>query len=313
MEEAARWRVRQAQGLNPLQAAEFEQWMAQPGHAAAFEQVSKAWDITGRASVAQIEQLRASVSAYTTRRRRMSAGLRAAAAAAVVACVGGGIYFTQTGQRFNNVEASPRTVVLGDGSRVTLDTGTKLQVRYRASARELSLVTGQATFEVAHDLQRPFRVHAGGITVTARGTVFNIDTWSHGATVELLQGRVDVERGETWFSGPRQQTELSPGQEITVEYGQLSKAVPGDMEAATAWRRGAIVLNNVSLARAVERVNRYGGARIVLDQPAALANLRVSGVFQMGRPEAFAQSVAHLYSLKVDYSGGRILIEPSGG
>ncbi len=236
--------------------------------------------------------------------------MRIAAGFAVVA-VTGGLYVWQAGRVYANAGAVPRTVVLSYGSRLMLDADTRVRVRYSPLDRQLALESGQASFEVAHNPNRPFRVRAGAMTVTARGTVFNVDVWSHGATVALLQGKVDVVNGSGWLAGPGEQTQLRPGQSVSVEEGKLSRTTLVEPSSATAWRAGAIVLDDVSLAEAVERVNRYGGAKVQLAEP-RLGGLRISGIFRAGRPEAFSQGVAKLYGLKSHPDGGRLVIEPAG-
>ena len=51
------------------------------------------------------------------------------------------------------------TVTLADGTRVTLDGATRLEVRLGARRRQVELVRGEAFFDVAHDAARPFLGH----------------------------------------------------------------------------------------------------------------------------------------------------------
>ena len=63
-----------------------------------------------------------------------------------------------------------RVVTLKDGSKVSLDAMSKISVRYSDDARRLTLQRGQARFDVAHDVSRPFSVRARDRTVVATGT-----------------------------------------------------------------------------------------------------------------------------------------------
>src|SRR3546814_14166765 len=67
-----------------------------------------------------------------------------------------------------------RTVALEDGSRVTLDTDTILHIAYSPTERGLKLERGRARFDVSYDASRPFVVFAGGGSITAHGTVFDV-------------------------------------------------------------------------------------------------------------------------------------------
>jgi len=78
-----------------------------------------------------------------------------------------GVYSTGVGER--------RTLTLADGSVVTLDARSRIQVKYRDRERLIDLDQGQARFDVAKDPARPFRVSAAGReTVLAFGTQFNV-------------------------------------------------------------------------------------------------------------------------------------------
>src|SRR6185437_8522028 len=64
--------------------------------------------------------------------------------------------------------------------------------RYTADARSLTLDRGQARFDVAHDVARPFSVTADGHKVVATGTAFDVDLLGPKLLVTLLKGHVVV-------------------------------------------------------------------------------------------------------------------------
>lgn len=84
-----------------------------------------------------------------------------------------------------------RTVRLADGSTVRLDAATRLDAAFDAERRTIRLSQGQARFAVAHET-RPFVVLAGGGSVTARGTMFDVAVAGGRVDVRLLEGAVDV-------------------------------------------------------------------------------------------------------------------------
>ncbi|MEI9850127.1 MAG: FecR domain-containing protein [Sphingomonas sp.] len=85
-----------------------------------------------------------------------------------------------------------RRVTLDDGSVVTLDTGTRLEVAFTQGERRLRLLAGRARFEVAHDAGRPFIVAAGDGEVVATGTIFDVSLVGARPRVRLIQGSVEV-------------------------------------------------------------------------------------------------------------------------
>src|SRR5690606_23127337 len=67
-----------------------------------------------------------------------------------------------------------RTFSLPDGSTITLNTNSELKVTYDKDFRNIRLLRGEAHFEVARDLDRPFLVYAGNGLVRAVGTAFTV-------------------------------------------------------------------------------------------------------------------------------------------
>src|SRR3546814_16246102 len=95
---------------------------------------------------------------------------------------------------YANGPGGVEVVRLDDGSRAWLDANTELHVGYRWWRRNVDVVRGQASFDVAHDAQRPCIVTAGGGIVTARGTRLNVNLMRAGFAVPLMQGKRSAER-----------------------------------------------------------------------------------------------------------------------
>ena len=69
-----------------------------------------------------------------------------------------------------------------------------------------------------------------------------------------------------------------------------------DIEAATGWTQGRIVLRSVPLGQAVAEVNRYSRQKLELE-PGPIGAAQVSGVFDAGDTEAFLAAVKDVYGL----------------
>ena len=82
---------------------------------------------------------------------------------------------------------------------------------------------------------------------------------------------------------------------------KVAVSANGDIAAATAWRDGNVVFRDEPLSDAVHRLNRYSSLRLRIDD-AALATLRINGVFAKGDSAAFARSVEAYYPVIADYS-----------
>ncbi len=203
------------------------------------------------------------------------------------------------------------TAHLDDGSTVLLNTDTELKVRFTGGERRLTLVKGQAFFDVAHDAARPFLVRAGPMQVRAIGTRFDVRHDGPDAVVALAQGRVNVSQQDA----QRASWTLTPGQALTLAPGAATAQPEAvDLATLTGWTSGVITFHDVALSQAVAEMNRYERAKITL-APSVPGDARISGVFAPGGDEAFVAAVTMSFNLQTHRNpdGGLELRPRSGG
>lgn len=280
--------------------ADLQAWLAaDPDNRAAWQALENVWNGVERVAAepqmiaARRDALQRAQKAGARRwtspgasRRAMAAGLAACAFLALGAAswmsLRPDVYATRVGER--------RTVTLDDGSQVALDAASRLEVRYGRAARELRLAAGQARFDVAHDVTRPFRVRAGDRTVVATGTRFNVEVLDGRVVVTLLEGGVSVSGGAA-AAGPA--VRLRPGQRLAASTAAGAPAATVDVVApdkAVAWETGSLIFDDEPLTVVAERVSRYTDRRLVVADAGAAA-LRVSGVFSAGDLETFLDTL----------------------
>ena len=177
-------------------------------------------------------------------------------------------------------------VALEDGSRIVLDRSSRLRVAYTSTGRDLELLDGQARFEVAKDVHRPFRVHTNSAVVVAVGTTFDVAALPSRTKVTLIEGRVNVSA----LSAPRlvevPVKVLNAGEQLEVTAdGEVLEHEAVNVENVTAWQRGMVVIDDQPLPEALEVMNRYSPIHIVVQGGPALQSRRVSGVFRVGDVE----------------------------
>lgn len=307
-EVAAGWVARQRSGaMTPAETAELEAWLdADVAHRDAFEHVEGLWRASAHLrSDPGIMALRdEAMRAYPSRPRRRWAPAAAAAVLAVAALAGWQAVSPQTApmaalsavrgeQVFSTGVGRTATVTLSDGSAVALDSDSRLRAREAGGERRVWLDRGQAFFTVAHDPSRPFIVTAGGRTITALGTAFNVRLDGDRVEVVLAEGRVKVE-GARPILAPAPRTppaaELTPGSRLVAARNQEWQIAKVDVEAATSWRRGQLVFVRRPLGEVVEELNRYSEKKIVIDDP-SLASAPITGGFPEGDIDAFVRAV----------------------
>ena len=306
METAARWFARRRSGeLGSEEAQALEAWLAEsPAHRDAFRDLQIAWrDVETMRDDPRIMAMRAeAVAAPNPLRRRVLTGAIAAgfAFAAVGAATLGGREMLWAGQRYSDQEYSTgvgqrATVTLPDGTVLTLNTDSRVRTRAAADKRLIYLDRGQAFFKVAKDRRHPFVVTAGGRTITALGTAFDVRV-DDGRLfkVTLVEGRVRVENPPAAARSPSapkgQATEMIAGTQL-VERGDAKwDLARTDVRRETSWTTGQLVFYSAPLTQVVAELNRYSDKKIVIDD-ATYAARPISGTFKAGDVDTFARGL----------------------
>lgn len=208
--------------------------------------------------------------------------------------------------------SAARTVRLADGSLVTLQADSQLEVRLWPSERRLNLRTGRARFEVFHEV-RPFIVNAGGGSVVAHGTIFDVG-FEHDrrVTVRLIEGSIEVT-----YPARRQIRRLGPGQALSYdieprEAGAAAAPSPvriEDMASGMDTASPSVVreFDRVTLAALVAAANR-GASRPIRLLGDTVAGLQVSGRFRTDDTARLAERLALVFDLLVEYRPDSIVL-----
>jgi transmembrane sensor len=188
------------------------------------------------------------------------------------------------------------TLALADGTRLVLDTATRLDVRFGADARELVLREGRIDVDVGHD-PRPFSVVSGRGTVRDIGTRFEVERHGEDVAVTLLSGAVNISLPDAG------EAKLAPGQK--ARFGATGGIVVADAESiedASRWTEGTLVFKQRRLGDLIAEVNRYSTVQIRLADR-SLADLRVSGVFRVGDQTALLEALRKGWSISTTRTG----------
>lgn len=299
---AAAWFARINGDPTTDERARFDAWLAaDPAHVDAYASVAETWDRAGGVGAdprvaARARALRAAAQRPRTPWRAM------AAAAALVLAAGAGVTALVVAQPGapalpDNVFATgvgERSVVaLDDGSKVTLNADSRVRVDYTEETRGLTLVQGQALFEVAKNPDRPFIVTAGARRITALGTQFDVRMDESLLQVTLLEGRVSVDDDRA------EHAELAPGEQLIAKADATAEIARTDVAKVTSWRDGRFVFEDEPLAQAVASVNRYLERDVILGDDERLGELKVTGVFSTDRPGAFVTALEAFFPVEV--------------
>lgn len=215
------------------------------------------------------------------------------------------------GTDYRTAVGEGRTVMLSDGTRMFLNTDTRVHVDFQNDQRRVLIESGEVAFDVAKDAARPFIVRAAASEVVALGTSFSVRlTPSNRATgellsVTLLEGQVSLRPaagGDGQAVAPAQTVVMSPGDRVRLDKAPGGAATRQQLDhprldQVTAWKRNEVVFDRASLRDAIEEMNRYSRTPIVLVNAEALADRLISGVYRTGDSAGFARAIAALHGL----------------
>lgn len=275
--------------------AAFRIWLdADSSHQEAFERASAVWDAVGGLRDHPPMQAQATDPARLSRRTVIAGSGGVLVAAGLTLGwreARAGVYRTEIGEQ--------RRLVLDDGTRVMLDTDTRIRFRAGDRVRTLSLGAGRIDLGIAAD-PRPFVIEAGARRVTAQAA--RLDVRRDGDRVALIA----VEGGAR-IEGPGAAVSLASGGRIAMSAGRPDRIDRPELEDLIAWQSGRLAFRNETIAQAIAEMNRYT-TRTLIVSDARVGAMRLSGVYRVGDPEAFARSLAVLLPVRVTSDGGGICI-----
>ncbi|MFV1849302.1 MAG: FecR family protein [Thalassospira sp.] len=206
------------------------------------------------------------------------------------------------------------SLMLADGSTVMLDSASAIDVDFTDTAREVTLLSGRASFDVAPagDGVPPFVVRVGNSTTRALGTKFDIaiheDGGPQSVTVTSIEHQIkltpDLDDAKTSFI-------LSPGEQVSFGGPTADIAIQHvNLATSTSWQQGYLIFDHAKLSDVTRTLNRYAKGPILIANN-TLADREVSGMFRIDRINqavdvivsgigASSYSIPHLATVLVD-------------
>ena len=204
-------------------------------------------------------------------------------------------------------KAGTRTkLVLPDGTQVWLNSNSKLTYsnEFNTDSREVGL-EGEAWFDVAKDVQRPFIVHTSSLDIKVLGTAFTIKSYPQDETIEatLLKGTIEVSRKDNPNAArvilkpneklvfnkrivPSGRTNLTPDRVVIrspsappdIAVNSIRKDIPDSDKVETAWMYNRLVFKGDNFKELAEKMERWYNVRITI-RDSSLNNFHFGGAF----------------------------------
>ena len=310
LEEAADWLIRMSESeLSDTEHAEWECWKVST------PERSRAW------SRAQLLQTKlgglppslamSALDRPSSPERRVALGKLAVILAILPA--GWGSWKLAESQQwsadYHTTVGQQRELTLADGSKITLNTDTAVDVLFDANQRLIHLREGEILVKTAPDISpmaRPFLVSTRQGRMQASGTRFTVREQQPRTHLAVLEGAVKVELAQNGQSTPLivnagQRTDFS-----SHMFGQLSVAD----RYVGAWTQGMLMADKMRLADFVAELTRYRRGFVRLDP--ALADLRISGAYPISDSQRTLNMLAQTYPILVSghLNGYWVMLSP---
>jgi ferric-dicitrate binding protein FerR (iron transport regulator) len=184
-------------------------------------------------------------------------------------------------QEFVTAYGTRSTLTLPDGSKVWLNSGSKLRYGQGFDQEDRTIyLTGEAFFDVAANKSKPFDVVTGKFTVRAQGTEFNVFSYNDD------EFETSLEEGATQIfpsackgtDGPL--FEMKPGQRAKFDgiRGELIIANV-DVSQFSTWREGKLTFKNTPMNEVFMKLERWFNVDIEL-KDAELLKYRYTAIFE---------------------------------
>jgi transmembrane sensor len=198
-------------------------------------------------------------------------------------------YTTATGER--------RELVLGDGTRIVMNTATALDVHFTAGQRRIDLHRGEIMIVTGKDhgaRYRPFVVHTAHGAARALGTRFSVYQHEADTEVAVYEGAVEVRPLRAAAAVLR----LAAGSatRFTGDRAERERLLAA---SGPAWLRGVLEAEQMPLPEFLAELARYRQGVIQCDP--ALAGERVSGIYPLADTDKILAALGGALPVRVSY------------
>ncbi|MEM1404803.1 MAG: FecR domain-containing protein [Pseudomonadota bacterium] len=318
---------------------QFQSWLAEdPSHEQVYNEAIRFWSALGTITTDALDQ---SFLQPTKRERwtaftdRLSGGLRVSTATInatgtfALLCIVSAVYLfgfdrpphpeITSGPIVANVSTrvgQTESVMLSDGSLVTLGAASTIQTSISSDERVVRLIDGTAFFEVSSDPDRPFVVKADQLMATVLGTTFDVRIAGDVTSVAVAEGSVEVTHPlivADQATSVVSRHLLSMGQQVMTDARTgLQEIESIDLSDIGAWRRNRLIYNGSSLEELVADANRYSDKPIEIAVNAnGIEYLRIRGAFDAEDVDGMLSILEEIHPVSIDRNDPtKVVIRP---
>jgi transmembrane sensor len=305
--QAAKWFMRM-QGVaddHPARS-QFEAWMMQnPTHAHEYAAIASAWHDFD--STQQLQSLAQAITLKNTQHKMNVVNKAASIMLMIVVSFLGYVGWTEwQAQPLMQIALSSNIAEikkqeLPDGSKVTLNAKSAIDITYYRNKRVVTLKRGEAIFEVTKDANRPFVVANDIARVTVLGTRFLVNHVDHRVFVAVDHGRVKVEATNASDANAFMPMILTNGQMAEVNPNAAPVRLKRNAADAFGFAQGKLMFDEATLSEVAETLSRYRAEPVVAISKAG-KQPHITAVMNIVDTEIFIKLLPHIAAVEVKHS-----------
>lgn len=201
---------------------------------------------------------------------------------------------------YRTAKGEQRRITLPDGSQLQLNTGSLVDVQFDAQQRLIHLHRGEISIHTASDSliqqnaphKRPFIVATPVGNIRALGTRFAVRSLDSNITqVDVYEHAVALRPADSEI-----ESQLNSGKKAIFDRKKI-RFTEDHNQSTAAWTNGQIIADNQRLVDFIADLARYHVGILRCDP--AVADLRISGVFQLKNTQQILNVIASTLPIRI--------------
>ncbi|MDN5200069.1 FecR family protein [Fulvivirgaceae bacterium BMA10] len=215
----------------------------------------------------------------------------------------------------SNPKGQKSMISLPDGTVLWLNSESSITYPEKFSSKDrIVKLDGEAFFEVARNVEKPFSVQVNNLEVTALGTSFNINAFPDDLDIKvsLVTGKVvvkDVTSIGNQHDAGENGIVLDPGEKLLYNRKNLSfSKAEYDYREDIAWKQGILYFNNASFDIVKRKLERWFNVKIILKNKLR-EEWNFSGEFQRESLDRILERIGFVEDFTFEIIDNQVLIK----
>ncbi|MDN5095502.1 FecR family protein [Aliarcobacter butzleri] len=311
-DKAIHWVACKKEGLTFEQEKEFESWLKEDEeHQKAFEEANLVYSIFQNIPKNHTQTLSKNALKEAKKIKFIEKTVKPFIGMAAILCglfIGYKFFIPEYEKDYKTQFSSLKQEILPDGSKLSIDTKSNLQIEYFKDKRKVFLENGQVLFEVAKDKSRAFIITSGKTSIEVVGTKFEVKNLEHITTVSVEEGVVKVSFNNHTLLPNQDISLLKKGEKIVIsDLGKITYLGKTDIEEIAPWRNDELIFRKITLKEAFDTFSRYQDLKVEF-QNKNFENKLFSGKFNTLEIDKFLFAIQKIYPIKIVKSENKITV-----